>query len=234
LIALGVTAAALAQSAPDPMAFVVPNIQIWQRQSATVDRLLAASGALLDATAASQNALAERGNLDAPADCTDVGAVSLAWRSVVFGDAYRQHVQQLRMESALLTEFASSPAVLPLLDVDDTRALAQRTEQTSAHVERVLEAAAWHAREVAPRFARCPPPPATATPAPPSGPRGEADVAVFAQGGGRVCPSDLPADGRVVILQGGRGCWTPSEAGPCDCAAEAQSPAALLGPPPQP
>ena len=50
--------------------------------------------------------------------------------------------------------------------------------------------------------------------------------AVIGLGGGRLCPDDLPADGKVVVLKGTSACYSAEG---CDCDPAMVLPGAVLG-----
>lgn len=197
---------------------------------ARVDRM----DAVGDALARVQNAWGERMATGTPTDpCTDPAAASLAARSRVLGDAWRDGVQSSRAQLDRLERLWAAPTVVPLLDDADHDTADAFRATVDRHVRSWSEAAAWQSRIVEPAVRKCPDLalvpveglPYAGAPARRDDP---VRVAVIAVGGGLICPAALPADGRVVVT-GGTACWDAGDA--CSCALEPVLPAAVLGPP---
>ena len=155
--------------------------------------------------------------------CTDAAAQSLAARMQVLGPAHRDAVQAARAERARLERAVRAPTVAVLLGERDREALDALYERVDGQGRRYAEGSAWHQQHVRPFVTRCAPAlvPDAGLGEPSAGP-----TAVIGIGGGRVCPGEQPADGRVAVVPG-EACYGTSG---CDCAPEPVAPGAVLGP----
>jgi len=178
-----------------------------------------------------QNALGERLASARPISCTDPTAQALLARLTVFAPAWRDAAQSARAQRDRLDRIVAAPTVVPVID----QAMLARIEETSRRTEdqatAYQEFRAWDERYLSREARRCAvdlaasPGLEVGLPVPPD--ETGRPVAVVGIGGGLVCPLGVPADGTVVLLADGRGCWAATE---CDCAPVDQLPAAVLGP----
>jgi hypothetical protein len=110
--------------------------------------------------------------------------------------------------------------------------LDEKLKRAEAQRQVFLEASRWQATFVRPALALCPvvePSPSAGIDVLEAAVRGDPGlpVAVLAIGDGYVCPGNQRADGAVVLLRNGRGCW--SEADDCACDIAVVKPGAVLG-----
>ena len=179
-----------------------------------------------------QNAWGEALASGSPPDpCTGAEAGSLVARSRAFGAVYRDAVQSSRAELDRLERIWVAPTVTPLLTVEDRAAADALRTRVATHTRAWLEMSAWQARFVEPATRKCPAQALTAHAGIPSMQPVEGTslpVAALTVGGGYICPTQDPADGRTVWLPDGLACWGGAE---CTCAPAVVLPGAVLGPP---
>jgi hypothetical protein len=159
---------------------------------------------------------------------------SLIARSRLFGTTYRDAAQSARMEADRVRFYLVAPTVAPLIPDDDRSEAVALLERTETRVRAYLEAQAWQNRFVEPLGSRCTLPLSPVEGLAGVGPNGATDgapIAVIGIGNGRICPGNVPADGRVRFVFSAKACY----GGP-DCACEPRPvlPGAVLGPPPTP
>ena len=171
----------------------------------------------------------------APADpCEDLDRVSLGWRIERFGAAWREAAQATRAAAARVQRVRVAPMVAPLLDGGWAGRLDGVLADADRRVAAWREASEWQARFVRPVLQACPVPELETAPGVVSDTLlAEEDdaplVAVLARGDGHVCPGGARADDAVVLLDGGRACWSATL--PCNCAPEPAAPGAVLAGP---
>lgn len=150
---------------------------------------------------------------------------SLLTRSRVFGKAYRDAVQTTRADAARLRRMLEEPTLQPILRPEQREQADELLGQVDAHVRRYREQAAWQARYLEPAARSCA---AELSAAPGISTGADAGpVAVVGVGGGRICPAGAAADGRVVVLQAPKACWS---SGSCTCTPASVLPGAVIGP----
>jgi hypothetical protein len=126
--------------------------------------------------------------------------------------------------------------VAPLIDVRWATDLDEMLRRADAQRQTFVEASLWEAAFVRPALALCPvvePTPSAGIDVLEAAVRGDPPlpVAVLAMGDGYVCPGNQRAEGAVVLLRSGRGCW--SETNDCTCDIAVVRPGAVLGPVPE-
>jgi hypothetical protein len=164
--------------------------------------------------------------------CESERARSLAARTRPLGAAYRDAAQSARAEAARVRTLLQAPTLAPLLQDEDRNAAEGLLQRSAAHARRYLELHAWQERFVEPFLRQCDAKLVPAEGLPGAGPTGpgneEGPVAVLGLGGGRICPGNYVADGRVLILLSPKACY----GGPtCTCEPRPVLPGAVLGPP---
>lgn len=218
-------------AAPLGPAALAPGPQELRDAGQAMEQRLDAADAIGVALSRVHGRWAER-ELAAPrADpCADPDAVSLAARARALGRGYRDAVQSARVGLERLERLWAAPTIVPLLDPNARDAATVVRDRVARHVESYLEAASWQGLYVEPRVRACA---VTLTPvaglswAGPTATDEElGSVAIIGIGGGTVCPTQDPADGRVVVVNGAA-CY--GDAG-CRCAPEPVLPGAVLGP----
>jgi hypothetical protein len=164
--------------------------------------------------------------------CESEQARSLAARTRPLGAAYRDAAQSARAEAARVRSLMQAPTLAPLLQEEDRNATESLLQRSGAHSHQYLESAAWQERFVEPLLRQCQVKLVPAEGLPGAGPAGEREegspVAVLGIGGGRICPGNYAADGRVLVLLSPKACY----GGPaCACEPRPVLPGAVLGPP---
>lgn len=214
----------------DDATLLAPTPADLAEGSRLLERRLAEAEALGEAVARLQNAWVSGGAVSRKG-CTATDDLSLAARQLAFGAAWRDAAQAARAQLDRVLHMAASPTVAPLIDALDNERVGSLQAKVAQSTALYAEASAWQARVVGPAVVRC----ALAL-VPAAGlsqdelrAAGEARpaVAVSAVGGGRLCPLDVPADGRVVVLLDGRACYGAST---CGCAPAPVLPGEVLGP----
>lgn len=216
-------AAALAVTA-DP-SLLAPGPQELRAQVATLRRHLDDADAVGHAESRIHNALAQGALPQGPtALCADDASRSLLARSRVFGRAYRDLVQTTRSDAGRLRRLLAEPTLEPILRREQRATADALLARVDEHVRRYRELAAWQARYLEPALQRCRPELAAGQGLP-----GERSprTAVTGVGGGRICPANQPADGRVVVLDAPRACYGVDD---CTCTPTPVDPGAVLGP----
>jgi hypothetical protein len=212
--------------APDPGTLAAHRARLEER--------LGRADAVGEAVARVHNRLAERQARGKAAPCADGEGRSLVARARALGLALREEVQAARAQAARVKRLAEAPTVRPLLTTEERARLAALDARSGEQVRLYGELSAWHAAHVPPaercavQLAPAPGLSLTAPGAPAAEARGERPVAVLGVGGGHLCPGAVPADGRVAVLPGGRGCYAADAA--CGCAPVPLLPGAVLGP----
>ena len=180
--------------------------------------------ALEEATLLLQNALGEvRATHRRLPVCEDDDVTSLVARARVFGAAWRDAAQRLRVEAARLDRMSGRGTAA----VDAPRLNAVKEAAATGAAAAAL-AGAWHGTFIETAFEECTP---ELRPGPglPRAARaaGEAEglVAVVVTGGGFLCPDLVPADGRVAVVPA-KGCISRRA---CACEPRALRPAEVLG-----
>ena len=219
LLLLGMGPADLAPGAPELL-----------QSASRLEELLESSAAVQQATLRLQGAWASRPQPKEP--CADPERLELGWRSEYFGAAWRETAQASQAEAERLRRLRAAPTVAPLIDVRWATELDEKLKRAEAQRQVFLEASRWQATFVRPALALCPvvePSPSAGIDVLEAAVRGDPGlpVAVLAIGDGYVCPGNQRADGAVVLLRNGRGCW--SEADDCACDIAVVKPGAVLG-----
>jgi hypothetical protein len=233
IVLLGVLSLGAAPALPGNQAArsLAPGQPDWVEHRRALEAKLSEVEALQTAVARIHNTLAAFLAAPQGRPCDSEQGRSLVARSRLFGAAYRDAAQSARAEAGRARALLTAPTVAPLLqegDRSDTEALLQRSQRS---VRSYLEAIAWQNRFVEPLLARCQAKLGPAEGLPGAGPVAGTDaapVAVVGVGGGRICPGNFPADGRVVILRSAKACYGGST---CACEARPVLPGAVLGPP---
>ena len=220
LLLLGLGPADLAPGAPELL------------QAATrLEELLDTSAAVQQATLRLQGAWAGRPQPKEP--CADRERLELGWRIEHFGAAWRETAQAGLAEAERVRRLRAAPTVAPLIDVRWATDLDEMLRRADPQRQTFVEASQWEAAFVRPALALCPvvePTPSAGIDVLEAAVRGDPPlpVAVLAMGDGYVCPGNQRAEGAVVLLRNGRGCW--SEADDCSCDIAVVRPGAVLGP----
>lgn len=201
--------------------------------NAAMDARLLESRALGAAVSRIQSRWAERALRGASKlGCDDAEARSLAARSRALGAAWRDAVQSARVQLDRLETLWITPTVTPLLDLDDLRRADTIRADVADATRRLGEASAWQNRVVDPAMRGCAvaiePAEGLAAPSPVAADEVGAPVAIFALGGGLVCPIGVPADGRVVVVPDGQACLGTRDC--FTCTPEDLLPATVLSP----
>lgn len=218
--------AAPAQADPTALEQLAPRQAELDAALATAEETAARVGALAEATLLLQNALGEvRAQHRRLPVCDDPEVTSLVARSRVFGAAWRDAAQRLRVEVARLEGMAArGTATLRIARVNRLQ------DAAAEHGADAALAGAWHGTFVETAFEECGPP---LEPAPGlvRAARAEGEVAgpvaVVVLDGGFLCPGHVPADGRVAVVPP-EGCLSRSA---CACEPEPLRPGAVLAPP---
>lgn len=169
--------------------------------------------------------------------CDTAWLVDLGFRSREFGRAFRDAVQSARVQARRVESMTVAQTVQPLLDPETNHKVLTLLTRVDNLVRRYPEAASWQQNYVEPPMKGCQPVPVPAAglgdpvraPVVADGaaaPRRAPLVAVFAFGGGWLCPGAVPAAG--VMLVAGEVCYSATE--DCGCEPAAVSPATILGP----
>jgi hypothetical protein len=179
-----------------------------------------------------QNRWAERALRGAPVlACDDAEARSLTARSRALGAAWRDAVQSSRVQLARMESLWTSSTVAPLLDEADLRRADEVRLAVADASRRLGEAHAWQERVIDPAMRGCEVhlegAPGLPSPSPQAADDRGVAVAVFALGGGLVCPVGAPADGRVVVVPDGQACLGTSDC--FSCTPEDMLPGVVLG-----
>lgn len=208
---------------------LAPSPSALDTAVAELDSRLVEAEALAEATARLQNAFVEAGAVAHKA-CAVPADAALVARAAAFGAAWGSAAQAARASADRLRPMLEAPTIAPLLEPAARSRVDALLARVDADTRLYLEASAWHARIMAPAVARCRTP---LSPAPgldrtePDRARAAPAVALAAVGGGRLCPMDLPADGRIVVAPTGRACLGAEG---CGCEPVAVLPGAVLGP----
>ncbi|MBI2375976.1 MAG: hypothetical protein HYV07_18425 [Deltaproteobacteria bacterium] len=217
----------LVAAAPDPSLIAPGPRELEAARSKTRVAVLEAE-AVGTAVARLQNRVGEWRAKRVPLDrCEPPEAEPVLARLPSFLAAHRDAVQNARAKLARLTRISAASTVAPVLSpatIEETKSFEARVD---TQIRFYLEALSWHRMFVVPLIRRCAPTlRAERTPGIPGAGRGEY-VAVMAVGGGRLCPSGEPADGRVVTIPKGMACHAFDA---CDCTPVRIDPAAVIGP----
>ncbi len=220
LLLLGLGPADLAPGAPELL-----------QAASRLETLLGTAAAIEQATLRLQGAWA--GHPQPKEPCADHQRLELGWRIEHFGAAWRESAQASMAEAERLRRLRAAPTVAPLIDVRWATELDERLKRAESQRAVFLEASRWQAAFVRPALALCPvqePIPSAGIDVLEAAVRGDPalPVAVLALGDGYVCPGNQRAEGAVVLLRNGRGCW--SEADDCACDIVVVRPGAVLGP----
>lgn len=220
-------------TAPLVAALVAPGPAELRAGTTAMEDRLATADALAEATGRLHGTWGEMLARGAKPDpCADPSVGSLVARSRVFGQAYRDAVQDARAELDRLGRIEAAPTVEPLLDEADRTAFAGYRVRVEHNVSVWLEMAAWQRRFIEPAATKCAPVLAKTDGVAYFGAivagTEQRAVAVAAIGGSFVCPVGLPADGRVVVLPTGEGCLSADAS--CGCTPAPQLPAAVMAP----
>jgi len=176
--------------------------------------------ALQEASLLLQNALGQRraSQRRLPV-CEEPEITSLVARARVFGAAWRDAAQRLRVEASRVARMAArGTATAPRVRVDAV----QRAARDQAASESL--ASLWHGTWVETAFTECGPPLRADDGLPRAPGEERPEVAVYLVGGGFFCPSMIPADGRVAVVPD-VGCLSRSL---CSCDPEPLLPGAVL------
>ncbi len=181
------------------------------------------AAALQEASLLLQNALgAARARTRRLPVCEDPELTSVVARARVFGAAWRDAAQRLRVEAARLEGMAARGTAA--IDGDRLAAVLRAADE-GARSEAL--ASTWHASFVETAFVECGPPldaaPGLRRAARAAG-EAEGPVAVHLSGGGFLCPGLVAADGRVAVVDP-RGCISRSA---CSCEPAALLPGAVI------
>ncbi|MFZ5479847.1 MAG: hypothetical protein ACOZNI_23990 [Myxococcota bacterium] len=165
--------------------------------------------------------------------CADAARLEVGWRIERFGAAWREAAQAVRAQADRVRRVRGAPTVSPLVDADWGKALDALDAAAAREGRAFVEASAWQVAYVRPVLGACvvaEPAPAPGVPMLTAPVRGEdaPPVAVLALGDGWVCPAKVRADDAVVLVEGGRACWSASET--CGCTPERVEPGAVVGP----
>ncbi len=211
-----------------PPRALAPDHAYFTQALAESEGAVRAVVALGGALARVHNGWAERQARGVPA-CDDREAVALAARAPVLGAAYRDAVQTVRVRASRLTRLVVSPVLTPLLGARERDRVDAVLRASRDHARAYLEASAWQSAHLHGWATRCKPELAPVGGLVSRATRSDPDAAtaVIGVGGGRVCPVDLPADGRAVVVLGGAACYAPAQ---CDCTPVQVLPAAVIGP----
>lgn len=211
-----------------PPRAIAPDFAFFEATLADAESTLVEVDALGSALALIHNRWAER---QPPPPCDDAEARSLAARAPLFGAAYRDAVQAARVRSARLTRVVVSPVSNPLLGQRDRERADRVVVKTRSAARAYLETTAWQTAHLTPWANRCAPTLAVDGGLVPRAPRSPLETrgatAIIGIGGGRVCPTDKPADGKPVVVTGNVACLGLEK---CDCAVRNVLPGAVLGP----
>ncbi len=204
---------------------LAPGPQELRAQVATLRRHLEEADAVGRAESRIHNTLAQTALPQGSAAlCATPESRSLLARSRVFGRAYRDLVQTVRSDAGRLRRLLEEPTLQPILRREQQEQADALLARVSKHERRYREMSAYQARYLEPALQRCKPELVAAPGVP--GERFDR-TAVSGVGGGRICPGNVPADGRVVVLDEPRACYGVAE---CKCAPMPVTPGAVLGP----
>lgn len=159
--------------------------------------------------------------------CRDPAVGHLAALSSVLGAAHRDSSEGVRLHHLGLLQASESATVAPLLSLKDRTGLGELAIRTARTLRVQAAFSDWHERHIARAARSCTPAlhPAPGFQDPAAQP--EAQVAIVALPGGSVCPGAVPAQGGVVVIEGGAACWDDAA---CACAPIRVLPGAVLGP----
>ena len=205
---------------------LAPTLSEWSASLDETEARARTSEAVGTAAQRLQNAWGERlMSGSRPCEPND----ELAARMRVFGAAWRDAVQVARVRSERLGRLTSAATVVPLLDDEALSRAQQVRERISAQERAWMEYRAWHGQYAVPSLRGCAQVVTLASPG-----LGAArpwlelnrPVAVVAVGGAMLCPAGVPADGRVVVIDGAACVGDAS----CACVAAVVLPGAVLAP----
>jgi hypothetical protein len=187
-----------------------------------------------------------RRSFEGTPNCKQAWLVDLASRARFLGADLRDRVQSARAQRVRLDRMMLAATVEPLVDAETrfrTRKIIERVELLE---RRYLESVNWHSGYVERVARKCPTELQTSSGFAGAGlPPAEGEVseddtvpadtvfgkkvrrptAVIAEGGGVICPGEIPAKG-VVVLSKPSACWAPLR---CDCNAVPVLPGAVIG-----
>jgi hypothetical protein len=211
---------------------VAPGPAELRDANTAMDARLLETRALASAVSRIQGRWAERALRGAPPlRCDDAEARSLTARSRALGAAWRDAVQSARVQLDRLETLWTAPTVAPLLAEADLHHADELRADVILATRRLAEAQAWQNRVVDPAMKGCAVAIEPAEGLPPTSPVAAdevgAPVAIFALGGGLVCPVGAPADGRVVVVPDGQACLGTADC--FSCTPVDMLPAAVLG-----
>lgn len=164
--------------------------------------------------------------------CADFDRLDLGWRIERFGAAWREATQAAIAQSERTRKYRNAPTVAPLVDARWAAALDAMFAEAAAQAGAMLEASAWQATWVRPTLGACPIEPAHLSEGVREEPLAAAQerelpTAVLALGDGWVCPAAVRADDAIVLVTGGKACFSPDHA--CSCEPAPVWPGAVLG-----
>jgi hypothetical protein len=167
------------------------------------------------------------------APCEDADRLDIGWRIERFGAAWREAAQAARAQADRLRRVRNAPTVAPLVDSRWGAQLDALAVDAKRLAAAELEASAWQATWVRPVLGACEVPPLKAEPGIPmleAPVQDEATlpVAVLVAEDGWACPSGARGDDAVVLVEGGKACWSATAA--CGCDPVPVLPGAVLGP----
>lgn len=214
----------LAASAVDT-AWLAPTLAEHHEHEAALLASLAETTAVLEAIARLHNEWTTHVPPGGAADlCAKPTVAALGLQAGAFLRATPPLLNRLstRLERHVATTTAAT--VAPLLHPEAGAELAATEAKVSKLRARLDEAHAWQALHVAPHLRGCAAP-AGELPGVGRDPYTVGPVAVLVAGGGYVCPLGVPADGRVVTVDGPI-CLAPTSA--CACAPEPVTPGSIV------
>jgi hypothetical protein len=206
-------------------AWLAPTLAEHNEHADALDEAITETAAVLEAIARMHNTWT---TLTPPglrtSVCEEVPLATVGLRAEAFLAAAAPSLARLttRLERHIAT--ATAPTVAPLLHPDAPDELAERQATVARLQARLAEAAVWQTTHVSHRIRDCQPPD-TSLRGIARDPYAEGPVAVLAAGGGVLCPPGVPADGRVVVMDG-PACIASSAV--CGCVGEPARPGAVL------
>lgn len=207
--------------AADNDALLAPSAADFHALTEAAEAELAVARALEIAVGTTHNDWVQAGASLASCEAAQGGTTA---RSAVFGRAWRDVVQNLRIKAQDVGTMSVSPTLLPLLTGEDERRRTTLLDNIRDQERALAEAMVWHSRYLAGATSRCGP--ALVPFEPPSA---MTDISVFAWSGpGVLCIDGESAnDLQPVVISAGRACMGESDR--CRCTAQRVATGGVIG-----
>lgn len=214
----------------DPVADLAPGPRELAEAQAELETRLLAAEAIERAVARLQSAYASTPAIDET--CRDPLRGPIVQRLRLFGSAWHDAAQRVRVQARRVALLGQAPTVTPIVDTDRRQLLDSLLKRADEQENGWLELVAWAGKHLKERCDGLALRPVDGLPDPIIRAQGEKQgaAAVIALTPGFVCAEGvdpIPTDNRVLIVDGPV-CWSAESS--CTCEKAPVNPAAVLGP----